>query len=506
MRRGVAVTAASAAVVGAAATAMVTRSTVSRRSATTRSATTRSKSPRSATTRSASALSSRVGRSTRIWRLSARNSARFAVSRARGLGSPAERRAELDEQFAIRTAQDVAKELGEMKGVLMKAGQLISFIVEALPEEAQAALATLQADAAPMAPTLAAGVVAGDLGRPPEDAFLDWTDLPVAAASIGQVHRAVTPDGRDVAVKVQYPGVHDAIESDLDAAEFMYAMFSAMMLKGLDVEALVDELRDRMREELDYRIEARNLAEFARRFDGHPWVRIPQLVPEFSTEHLLTTEWIDGVSFDEFRATADDETRQRAGEVVWRFAQNSIHHHGVFNGDPHPGNYRFHADGSVSFLDYGLVKRWSPGEWEILKPSMDAIIVQRDPDLLVREMERSGFLSAGHGLDHEMVYAYVSSPYTPYLTDEFTFTRDWMRETLATILDAKGPHAEVIAKLNMPPSFVVLDRVIWGVGAILGKLEAHGPWRAMLLEYTADGEPATPLGEAEAAWRRDSTS
>ena len=451
-------------------------------------------------------LAGRLGRSARIWRLSARNSARFAVSRVRGIGSPAERRAQLDEEFAIRTAQDVARELGEMKGVLMKAGQLISFIVEALPDEAQAALATLQADAAPMAPSLAAGVVTGDLGRSPEQAFLDWTDLPVAAASIGQVHRAVTPDGRDVAVKVQYPGVHDAIESDLDAAEIMYAMFSAMMLKGLDVEALVDELRDRMREELDYRIEARNLAEFARRFDGHPWVRIPRLVPEFSTEHVLTTEWIDGMSFDEFRASATDETRQRAGEVVWRFAQNAIHRHGVFNGDPHPGNYRFHVDGSVSFLDYGLVKRWSPGEWEILKPSMDAIIVQRDPDLLVREMERSGFLRTGHGLDPETVYAYVSSPYTPYLTDEFTFTREWMRDTLATILDAKGPHAEVIEKLNMPPSFVVLDRVIWGVGAILGKLEASGPWRAMLLEYTADGEPATPLGEAEAAWRRASSS
>ena len=490
MRRAAAVAVASAGVLGAGVGAAAVSRSVGRR---------RSQTPRPP-------LAGRLGRSARIWRLSARNSARFAVSRVRGIGSPAERRAQLDEEFAIRTAQDVARELGEMKGVLMKAGQLISFIVEALPDEAQAALATLQADAAPMAPSLAAGVVTGDLGRSPEQAFLDWTDLPVAAASIGQVHRAVTPDGRDVAVKVQYPGVHDAIESDLDAAEIMYAMFSAMMLKGLDVEALVDELRDRMREELDYRIEARNLAEFARRFDGHPWVRIPRLVPEFSTEHVLTTEWIDGMSFDEFRASATDETHQRAGEVVWRFAQNAIHRHGVFNGDPHPGNYRFHVDGSVSFLDYGLVKRWSPGEWEILKPSMDAIIVQRDPDLLVREMERSGFLRTGHGLDPETVYAYVSSPYTPYLTDEFTFTREWMRDTLATILDAKGPHAEVIEKLNMPPSFVVLDRVIWGVGAILGKLEASGPWRAMLLEYTADGEPATPLGEAEAAWRRASSS
>ncbi len=248
-----------------------------------------------------SPLTSRFSRSARIWKLSARNSTRFAVSRVRGFGSPEERRAELDQQFAIRTAEDVAKELGEMKGVLMKAGQLISFIFEALPDEAQDALATLQADAAPMAPTLAAGVVRGDLGRAPERVFLEWGDMPVAAASIGQVHRAITPDGRDVAVKVQYPGVKDAIESDLDAAEVMYAMFSAMMLKGLDAKGLVDELRARMREELDYRLEARNITEFEYRFQGHPWVRIPKLVPEFSTEHLLTTEWIDGLNFDEFR-------------------------------------------------------------------------------------------------------------------------------------------------------------------------------------------------------------
>ena len=447
-----------------------------------------------------SPLTSRFARSAKIWKLSARNSTRFAVSKVRGFRSPEERRAELDEQFAIRTAEDVAKELGEMKGVLMKAGQLISFIFEALPDEAQEALATLQADAAPMAPTLAADVVKSDLGRAPERVFLEWGDMPVAAASIGQVHRAVTPDGRDVAVKVQYPGVREAIESDLDAAEVMYAMFSAMMLKGLDAKGLVDELRARMREELDYRLEARNIAEFADRFQGHPWVRIPKLVPEFSTEHLLTTEWIDGLNFDEFRKNESYDTKQRAGEVVWRFAQNAIFRHGIFNGDPHPGNYKFHHDGSVSFLDYGLVKRWNLGEWDSLRPTMDAIIIDRDPELLVTRMEAAGFLRPGHGLDPALVYDYVSSPYTPYLTDEFTFTREWMRDTIGVIFDVQGPHGPVIEQLNMPPSFVILDRVVWGVSAILGKLEARAPWRAMLLEYTGGGPPATDLGAAEAAW------
>ncbi|RLE25967.1 MAG: hypothetical protein DRJ50_01880 [Actinobacteria bacterium] len=448
----------------------------------------------------ASPLTSRFTRSAKVWKLSARNSARFAVSRVRGIGSAQERRAQLDEQFAIRTAEDVAKELGEMKGVLMKAGQLISFIFEALPDEAQDALATLQADATPMAPTLAANVVEEDFGKPPERVFLDWEDMPVAAASIGQVHKAITHDGRDVAVKVQYPGVHEAIESDLDAAEVMYAMFSSMMLKGLDAKGLVDELRERMREELDYSIEAGNLAEFEARFQGHPWVRIPKLVPELCSGRVLTTEWVDGMSFDQFRKEESEETKQRAAEVVWRFAQNAINRYGIFNGDPHPGNYKFHHDGSVTFLDFGLVKRWSPGEWDSLRPTMDAIIIDRDPDKLVAEMVSSNFLPAGHGLDPALVYEYVSSPYVPYLTDEFTFTRDWMRDTLGVIFDVQGPHAEVIEQLNMPPSFVILDRVVWGVNAILGKLGAEGPWRGMLLEYIADGEPATDLGAAEAAW------
>jgi predicted unusual protein kinase regulating ubiquinone biosynthesis (AarF/ABC1/UbiB family) len=428
--------------------------------------------------------------------MTARSATRFARTKARQVITPADRRAALDEQFAIRTAEDVAKELGEMKGVLMKVGQLVSFIVEALPDDA-----ALQADAAPMSPTLAAGVVTTELGAEPERVFRRWEDLPVAAASIGQVHRAEATDGRQLAVKVQFPGVSEAIEEDLDGAEVMYTVFSAMALNGLDARGLVDELRARMREELDYRLEGRNIAEFARHFAGHPWVRIPQFVPELSAQRVLTTDWIDGMSWDQFVATAPPATKQRAGAVIWRFGQHAIHRLGAFNGDPHPGNYRFHHDGSVTFLDFGLVKRWEHGEWQRLEPSLDAVVVYRDPELLVGAMEHAGFLAAGHGLDPELVYDYVSSPYRPYLVDEFTFTRQWMRETLGRIFDLGGPHGEVISKLNMPASFVILDRVVWGVSAILGKLNVSGPWRAMLLEYRIGAPPATELGAAEAAWR-----
>lgn len=442
-------------------------------------------------------------RTSRVWRLTARNGARFAASRVRGLRRGAERRAALDEQFVIRTAQDVARELGQMKGAMMKAGQLVSFIIEALPEPAQEALATLQADAPPMAPSLAAGVVRDELGDDPERVFLDWSATPVAAASIGQVHRAVTHDGRVIAVKVQYPGVGDAIEADLDNAELLYAIFASFALKGLDVEALVGELRARMREELDYVREAAATTEFARSFAGHPAVRVPTVVPELSTKRVLTTEWVDGLDWATFTATADDAARQRAAEVIWRFAQRAVHRTGVFNGDPHPGNYRFHGDGSVTFLDFGLVKRWSPGEWDRLSPCLDAIVVHRDPQALVEAMVHAGFLDTAHRLDPQAVFDYVSAPYVPYLVDEFTFDRDTVRTAIARITDMKGPHADVIARLDLPASFVILDRVVWGVSAILGKLNARGPWRAMLLEYRTGAPPATELGEQEAHWERE---
>jgi len=448
----------------------------------------------------------RLRRTARIWRLTARNGIRYVLHRARRITTRGvARRDELDRQFTIRTSDDVARELGQMKGALMKFGQLLSFIVESLPEDAQRALATLQADAPPMSPDAAAAVVEDELGMTPERAFLDWQRTPIAAASVGQVHRAVTRDGCDVAVKVQYPGVGDAIESDLDNAELLYRMFSAVALKGLDARGLVDELRSRMREELDYTIEAANQSAFADHFRDHPFVRVPPVVAATSTRRVLTTEWADGVGWDQFVAGSSPVTRRRAGESIWRFAQHAVHRLAAFNGDPHPGNCRFGADGDVTFLDFGLVKRWEAGEWERLAPSLDAIVVHRDPERLIVAMEEVGFLGRGHGLDAEAVYSYVSSPYVPYLTDTFTFTRTFVRDALQTVTDLKGPHAEVIERLNMPASFVILDRVVWGVSAILGKLEVEAPWRAMLLEYRTGSPPATELGEAELAWRHSAT-
>ena len=442
----------------------------------------------------------RLERAGRVWWLTARRGAAWAVTKARGVGADEARRAALEQRFAIRSAEDVAAELGNMKGAIMKLGQLVSFIAEGLPPEVQQALATLQADVEPMAPSLAEGVVRDELGDEPRKLFLDWNPVPVAAASVGQVHRAVLRDGRKVAVKVQYPGVDRAIRSDLDNAELLYGMVSAVSLKGLDVKALVDELRARMGDELDYRLEASHQAEFAELYRDHPFLHVPDVVPERSAQRVLTTEWADGQTWAEFEATAAPAVRQRAAEVLFRFAQGSIHRHGVFNGDPHPGNYRFHPNGSVTFLDFGLVKRWSPGEWERLSPCMDAIL-QADPELLAGAMVHSGFLPEGNRLDPQRVFDYVSAPYVPYLTDTFAFSREFTMTALGRVADLGGPNADVIRQLNLPPSFVILDRVVWGVTALLGKLEATGPWRAILDEYRHGGPPATELGREDAAWR-----
>ncbi|CAN5649474.1 AarF/ABC1/UbiB kinase family protein [soil metagenome] len=431
----------------------------------------------------------------------ARNGARFVVHRGRRLFARGEQRVSLDDRFTIRTAEDVARELGNMKGAMMKFGQLIGFIMEALPPEAQQALAVLQSDAPPMAPEAAEAVVLAELGMAPQKAFLDWDSTPVAAASVGQVHRAVTRDGRDVAVKVQYPGVGAAIETDLNNTEGLYRLMGAFALKGLDTKGLVNELRTRMLEELDYRLEATNQREFAEHFAGHPFVRIPAVDAATSTHRVLTTEWIDGLSFADFLATASPAAKQRAGESLWRFAQYAINDLRAFNGDPHPGNYKFSRDGDVTFLDFGLVKRWSLDEWEHLQPSLEAIVLHRDPERLLAAMESIGFLQPNHGLAAETVYEYVSTPYTPYLTERFQFTRDFVKNAMATIIDVKGPHAHVIERLNMPPSFVILDRVIWGISAILGKLEVEAPWRAMMHEYLVGAPPATLMGEQAAAWR-----
>jgi predicted unusual protein kinase regulating ubiquinone biosynthesis (AarF/ABC1/UbiB family) len=453
----------------------------------------------------------RLRRRARLAGLTARRGADLAATRVRSVTASQARRAELDEGFAIRSAADVSRELGNMKGAVMKLGQMLSFLSDGLPPEARAALAQLQADVPPMAPSLAAGVIRDELGADPIELFATWDDLPVAAASIGQVHRATMPDGRPVAVKVQYPGIEAAIGSDLADGRRIGSLLSAVTLKSVDVDALAEELRARMADELDYRVEAAHQQEFADRYAGHPFLHVPGIVAERSGRRVLTADWADGLTFAEFEATATGPARQRAAEAVFRFAQGSIIRDRQFNGDPHPGNYRFTPEGNATFLDFGLVKALDPADHAALMPVLDGVLAG-DAGATTDAMVRSGFLATDHGLDPERVFACVSAPYRAYFEDVFTFTPAYTSDALRSLLDVRGPFADVLAALDMPPSFVLIDRVVWGVSALLGSLGATNQWRAIVLGYRAaeqdpasarSARPATALGAEEQAWLAD---
>ncbi len=328
----------------------------------------------------------------------------YAMHRARRIFADAERREALDAAYQLRTAEQVAETLGNLKGAVMKLGQMASYLDQGMPEPVREALAELQQDAPPMSPELAAGVVRDDLGKPPEELFAEWDGTPIASASIGQVHRAITHDGRAVAVKVQYPGIAEAIRHDLDNAGFLFSAMS-VMFPGLEPGPLVEELRSRLVEELDYRREAANQRLFVAFYRGHPFIRIPAVVDELCGDRVLTTELATGARFDEV-LTWEAAERDRVGEIIYRFVFRSLYELLAFNGDPHPGNYLFGRDGTVTFLDFGLVKQFEPEELAVFEAMIKAIVVDRDPGEFRRVVESVGLLKAGQPFSDDDVVDY----------------------------------------------------------------------------------------------------
>lgn len=443
-------------------------------------------------------------RAAMLARLTGRTAARRVWKRALAITADDAGRDALQHEYLLRTSEDVAAQLGQMRGVLMKFAQLASTMIDTLPPAAAAALGSLHQDAPPMSSELAAGVIRNELGAPPGSVFAWWNPNAVAAASIGQVHTARDPDGRSLAVKVQYPRIDETIRADLANTRMLSAIVG-QWFSGLDTSSIIEELRDRFADELDYRVEAANQMEFAALFAEHPWIRIPQVVPELSSTRVLTTEWADGERFDEFAEHASESARQRSAELIWRSLQYTIHHHQLFHGDPHPGNFRFHRDGTVSLLDFGLVKRWAPGEWDALRTTLDAVVIDRDPHAIFEAMQQSGFVRPGAKVDPETAVRYVSASYEPYLVDEFEFTPQWLSTAVSRTMSFGGDNSAVTRALNLPASFVVLNRVVWGSSALLSRLGARGPYRAMLLEYLRGEPPATELGAIEHEWRRRTT-
>ncbi|MFN2569614.1 MAG: ABC1 kinase family protein [Candidatus Dormibacteria bacterium] len=449
-------------------------------------------------------LETRPGRGAALARLALRVGGTWAARSPQLVFASVERRQELRSDLALRTADEVAEELGSMKGALMKLGQMASYVDEGMPETFRNTMAGLQRDAPPMTAELAASVIHEELGEPPTDVFARWDPLPFAAASIGQVHRAITHDGRAVAVKVQYPGIARSIEADMGNLTLLRRV-AAMAFPGLNTQSLVEELADRLREEIDYVREAGNQELFAGYYDHHPYIHVPHVLPELSTARVLTSELVSGARFDEV-LTWSQEERDLAGEVINRFVFRSLYRLHAFNGDPQPGNYLFHGRGRVSFLDFGLTKRFSQGDLTPLEDAARFLAVEGDHEGFRDALERAGFLQRGAPVATDVVVDYLGQFYETVLQDApMTITPDYASSMVRRFFNARGPLAQYS---DIPRAYVVLQRINLGLYAVLGSLNATANWRRMAEEVWPfrNAPPSTPIGEAEARWLRDRQS
>ncbi|GAA2146258.1 AarF/ABC1/UbiB kinase family protein [Actinomadura napierensis] len=407
-----------------------------------------------------------------------------------------------------RAAERWVERLGRSKGVLMKAGQLMSFVGFSVDGEYQPvfqqALARLQDDAPPMPPEMAAAQVEAELGAPPGEVFAEFEPDPIAAASIGQVHRAVTRDGRRVAVKVQYPGVERAIRADLANAELLATFFQigGGMVRGgprVDVRRLAKEVSERVGDEIDYLTEARNQQEFADHYRGHPFVRIPEVDHRLTTRRVLTMEFADGKRHRE-ALLAGQDLKDRWGEVLFRFYLGSIRRIGLFHADPHPGNYLFHDDGTVTFLDFGCVKHFDPGTVRYMVDTAEATVAGDEEWLLRIQYERGGLdpadpppAGATLGWWRTTLRAWTApQPYTYAPEEHSTITR--------AEFGLRGPYGEFLRRWRMDPDMTTLTRIQLGMSAVLSQLRATGEWEGIRREWDRGGPPATGLGELDVAF------
>jgi predicted unusual protein kinase regulating ubiquinone biosynthesis (AarF/ABC1/UbiB family) len=395
-------------------------------------------------------------------------------------------------------------QLDQMKGLAMKVGQIVSYLDVPLPEPVQAQLARLQTGQRGMPPAQVRQVIEAALGRPIEAAFEAFAWEPVAAASIGQVHRAVV-DGRPVAVKVQYPEVARSFGDDLQAVGRLSSL--ASLASAVDGRALVDELRQRLEEECDYLREARAQAAFARAFADDPDVLVPAVLADRSAATVLTSAWVEGEGFADVRA-ASDARRDALAATLVRFAYRSLFQLAVIQADPHPGNFVFpraHAEdprpGRVAFLDFGCVRVLEPAMVEALRGIAAAI---RDGDRpRFREATRAlGVVGKPRAFDYEHFFAVMEHLHRPLLAPRFCFDLAYVREGYA-LNGPKSPNARTMA---MPPAYIWVARLQWGLWSILARLQARGSFRGLLDALLASpvtplslGEPAASLGSSRVA-------
>ncbi|MFE4917602.1 ABC1 kinase family protein [Streptomyces sp. NPDC001981] len=380
-----------------------------------------------------------------------------------------------------RTADQLFKTLGELKGGAMKLGQALSVFESALPEEVagpyRAALTKLQEAAPPMPTRTVHTVLEERLGEDWRELFLEFEDKPSAAASIGQVHRAVWHDGREVAVKVQYPGAGEALLSDLTQLS-RFARLLGPLIPGMDIKPLISELRDRVSEELDYELEARSQQEHAEEFADDPDVVIPDVVHQ--SDQVLVTEWIDGVPLSEVITDGTQEQRDRAGQLLARFLFSGPARTGLLHADPHPGNFRLlpaeteddeAGQWRLGVLDFGTVDRLPGGLPQPIGDSL-RLTLAGDAEAVYELLREEGFVKESIDLDPNAVLDYLLPIIEPAQVEEFTFTRSWMRNQAARIADLRSPAHQLGKQLNLPPAYLLIHRVTLSTIGVLCQLGA----------------------------------
>jgi predicted unusual protein kinase regulating ubiquinone biosynthesis (AarF/ABC1/UbiB family) len=414
-------------------------------------------------------------------------------------------------EFHVRTAERYAELLGRSKGALMKAGQMLSFtslgpaVGGEFQRTYQTALTRLRDDAPPMAPELARVVLERELNRSAESVFAEFDWKPLAAASIGQVHAGRLHDDREVAVKIQYPGVAAAIQADLKNTELLATFLK--LITGLsarkvsfDIQGAAQEIGERITEELDYRLEAANQAEFAEIYREHPFIHIPEVIGELSTDRVLTQELVRGKSWSEALG-ADQKLRDSWAEAIHRFTYGSYHYFHMFNADPHPGNYILHDDGSVSILDFGCVKRFQPGQTEALNLVMRECL-RGDVDETWRVSVEGGFFAPSGALTREEVFTYWRAPIEMYWgAQPFTLTPQYAARLIELRYSPTGPSANAFGHLAAPVTYTIMSRLDIGVISLIAELGATNQWEAIAAEYFEGADPITPMGKTDRAFR-----
>jgi predicted unusual protein kinase regulating ubiquinone biosynthesis (AarF/ABC1/UbiB family) len=413
------------------------------------------------------------------------------------------------ERFHERTAERYAELLGHSKGVLMKVGQIMSMIdARALGTGGfwpyQKALSRLQADAPPMHPALVRQVLEAELGSAVHQ-FAEFADEPMAAASIGQVHRGVLRDGRHVAVKIQYPGVAQAIRDDLANTEllatFLRFLNSASGMKA-DVRAVAREAAARISEEVDYRHEASMITTFSELYRGHPFIRVPDVIPEASGDRVLTMTYLDGIDWATAQQ-ADQDLKNNWAEAISRFGFGSFRHANLMHADPHPGNYRFNSDGTVGFVDFGCVKVLPELQrWRLI--AMSRAVTEGRKDDYRNLMMQAGFLTADSDLTADELYQWQSEISCEFVSmpQPVTYTPETTARTIRGLFDLRdGNHP--MARMNAPDDFVFVSRVLLAIGSVCATLHATLPARAIGDDMDGVAEPITELGKAHHAWVRE---